>query len=145
MNYSRDSSVKYRQAIKTYTRSVESLQQNDPNASMIYWLSKEIYIGKRSLKYNSVDFIIGKFLTKQERVINFTKRRSVILYVIGTFINEFHPITKVAEAFAEFYLEMKVMPEIITITKSQFLADLNSSVRKINNGVLIYDRERNIH
>lgn len=139
-----DTTLQYRQIIDKYTKKVDVLA-NVHGAGILRWLSDEIYYGKRNLKYNSVDFIIGKFLNKQERVIDFSKRSGVTIYIIGTFTNEFIPITKVADALSTFYLEMQVMPFLITISKKQFLADTNSAINKIRNGILIYDRERDLH
>jgi len=138
------SNIEYRQLIDKYTKSIATLN-NLPGSGVIQWLSEEIYIGKKSLKYNSVDFIIGKFLTKNENLINFQTRDNVNLYIIGTFTNDFIPVAKVANALATFYLEMKVMPNLITISKKQFLSDTTATINKIRNGILIYDRERNIH
>jgi hypothetical protein len=145
MNFSKTSDLKYREAVKKHTKGVEALSQLTTDSSLIYWLSKEIYAGKNKLRYNSVDFIVGKFLTRNETLVDFNKISKITIYVIGTFNNEFHPISKVAQALADFYLEMEVMPNLIPITKADFLAELNSSVKKINNGVVIYDRERNLY
>lgn len=136
--------LEYRQIVLNFTREVEYLNQFN-NAGPIIWLAEQIQGGKRNLKYNSVDFIIGKLLTKDDRLINYQKRDFINIYVIGTFRSEFIPTMKVAEALAEFYLEMRIMPNIITISKKEFLDNLRFSINKIRNGIIIYDRERNLY
>lgn len=131
MKNKESSNIEYRQLIYKYTKNLDVLN-NIQGSDVIRWLSKEIYDGKQSLKYNSVDFIIGKFLTKNDDLINFQKRDNVNLYIIGTFTNDFIPVTKVAKALATFYLEMKVMPNLITISKKQFLSDATAATSKIN-------------
>jgi len=136
--------LEYRQIVLNSTREVEYLNQFN-NAGPIIWLAEQIQGGKRNLKYNSVDFIIGKLLSKDDRLINYQKRDFINIYVIGTFRSEFIPTMKVADALAEFYLEMRIMPNIITISKKEFLDNLRFSINKIRNGIIIYDRERNLH
>jgi hypothetical protein len=136
--------LEYRQIVLNSTREVEYLNQFN-NAGPILWLAEQIRGGKRNLKYNSVDFIIGKLLTKDDRLINYQKRDFINIYVIGTFRSEFIPTMKVADALAEFYLEMRIMPNIITISRKEFLDNLRFSINKIRNGIIIYDRERNLH
>lgn len=134
----------YRRIVDKYTKPLHTLQQVQ-GADVIRWLSEEIYHGKRNLKYNSVDFIIGKFLTRNDKLIDFKRYDHINLYILGTFTNEFVPVQKVADALATFYLEMKVMPNLITVSKKQFLKDTNAIISKIRNGILIYDRERNLY
>ena len=144
MRFANSVNLEYRDIIFNSTKSVEYLSQFE-NAGPILWLSEQIQMGKKDLKYNSVDFIICKLLNKKEKLINYKKRDYFNIYVIGTFRSEFIPTMKVAKSFAEFYLEMKVMPNIIPITKKSFLNNLKFSINKIRNGIIIYDRERNIH
>lgn len=134
----------YRQIVLNSTKPIEFVNQFN-NGQPILWLADQIRHGKKKLKYNSVDFIIGKILSKNERLIDYYKKDFINIYVIGTFKSEFIPTMKVADAFAEFYLEMRVMPNIIPITKKEFIGNLNFSVTKIRNGILIYDREGNLH
>ncbi len=134
----------YRQIVLDSTKPIEFVNQFN-NGQPILWLGEQIRHGKRNLKYNSVDFIIGKLLNRNEHLIDYYKRDFINIYVIGTFKSEFIPTMKVAEAFAEFYMEMRVMPNIIPITKKEFLENLSFSLIKIRNGILIYDREGNLH
>ena len=134
----------YRSLIFDSAKSLDYLDQF-PIGNAFRWLANEIKNGKRNLKYDSVDFIVAKVLNRKEQPLNFQKVNQINIYVIGTFRSEFVPTMKVAEAFAEFYLEMRVLPNISTITKKEFLGNPKSSLNKIRNGVLIYDRERNIH
>ena len=134
----------YREIVLNATKPVTFVNQFN-NGQPILWLAHQIEDGKNKLKYNSVDFIIGKLLNRNERLIDYYKKDFINIYVIGTFRSEFISTTKVADAFAEFYLEMRVMPNIIPISKKEFLENLNFSLTKIRNGILIYDRERNLH
>lgn len=134
----------YREMVLSSTKPIEFVNQFD-NGQPILWLAEQIKEGKKRLKYNSVDFIIGKLLNKNEKLIDYYRKDVINIYVIGTFKSELIPTMKVAEVFAEFYLEMRVMPNIIPITKKNFLENINFSLTKIRNGVLIYDRERNLH
>lgn len=134
----------YREIVLNSTKPITFVNQFN-NGQPLVWLAEQIQEGKKSLKYNSVDFIIGKFLNRNENLIDYYKKDFINIYVIGTFKSEFIPTMKVANAFAEFYLEMRVMPNIIPITKKEFLQNLSFSLTKIRNGILIYDRERNLH
>ena len=136
--------MEYRNIIINATKPIEYLDQYS-DIGAFRWLAEQIGTGKKGLKYNSVDFIIARLLTRNESLINYQRKSQIDFYVIGTFRTEFIPIMKVAEAFAEFYLEMLVMPNIITISKRDFLFNLKYSLRKINNGIRIYDRERDLH
>lgn len=139
-----DKEENYRNLIFDSAKSLDYLDQF-PIGNSFRWLANEINNGKRSLKYDSVDFIVAKILNRNEQPLNFQKINQISLYVIGTFRSEFVPTLKVAEVLAEFYLEMGVLPNIFTITKKEFLGNPKSSLNKIRNGVIIYDRERNIH
>lgn len=134
----------YRNLIIDSTKPIEYLDKF-PNGQIFTWLANEIKNGKRSLKYNSVDFIVIKLLNRKEELINYQKLDYINLYVIGTFRSEFIPTLKVAEALAEFYLEMRILPNIYTMTKKEFIENSNKSISRIKNGVLIYDREGNLH
>jgi len=136
--------IEYRNIILKATKPIEYLNQYSDIAA-IRWLTEQISSGKKDLKYNSVDFIIARLLTRNESLIKYQRKSQIDFYVIGPFRTEFIPIMKVAEAFAEFYLEMLVMPNIITISKRDFLLNIKYSLRKINNGIRIYDRERDLH
>jgi len=136
--------LEYRTIILNSTKPIEFLYQFQDLGS-IRWLAEQISSGKKDLKYNSVDFIIARLLTKKESLINYQRKMLIDFYVIGPFRTEFIPTMKVAEAFAEFYLEMRIMPNIITISKKDFLLNIKYSINKINNGIRIYDRERNLH
>lgn len=135
---------RYRNTIRGYTKPVKYMEQFD-NGGTVKWLANQIRDGARPLKYNSIDFIIGKFLDKRERLINYSHKDFINIYVIGTFRNEFIPTMKVAKALAEFYLEMRVMPNINIISKKNSLADPALLKTRIINGILIYDREGNLH
>ncbi len=134
----------YREIVLNSTKPITFVNQFN-NGQPLLRLAEQIQEGKKILKYNSVDFIIGKLLNRNESLIDYYKKDFINIYVIGTFKSEFIPTMKVADAFAEFYLEMRVMPNIIPITKKEFLENLNFSLTKIRNGILIYDRERNLH
>jgi hypothetical protein len=135
---------KYRDLVTNSTKPIEVVN-NFPNGQPIAWLSEQIYNGKRKLNYNSVDFIVLKILNRKENLLDYGSLDFMNVIVIGTFKSEFIPTVKVAEAFAEFYLEMKVLPNIILMTKKEFFSNISLSINRIRNGVLIYDRERNLH
>ena len=139
-----DTDNDYRAIVLKSTKPITFVKQFK-NGQPIVWLVGQIQYSKELIKYNSIDFIIGKFLSRNERLLNYHKKDFINIYVIGTFKNEFIPTLKVAKAFADFYVEMLVMPNIIPISKKEFLENLNFSLTKIRNGILIYDRERNLH
>lgn len=133
----------YREAVIQTTKSIDYLNNFNAGQS-IYWLSQEIYDGKKKLNYNSVDFIVAKLLDRRGELINYKGKEFINLYIIGTFKNDFIPTYKVAQALATFYMEMKVIPNLITITKKEFISD-PQIITRLKNGILIYDRERNLH
>lgn len=104
------------------------------------WLSNSIKDGKKPLKTNSVDFIVIKILNRNLAIYKFQKKPSFDVYVIGTFRTFFTPTYKVAEAFAEFYLEMGILPNIISVPKKQLMENSKKYANKLRNGILIYER-----
>lgn len=134
MNSKRD----YRQLIKDAVTPIQDLELQE--LDQFRWLSESIQYGKAPLKSNTVDFIIIKVLNKRGNVFNFHKKQSFDVYVIGSFRKYFTPTLRVAEAFAEFYLEMAILPNIISVPKHRFLRDLNRYQKKIENGILVYER-----
>ena len=104
------------------------------------WLSDSIKEGKKPLKSNSVDFIIIKILNRNLAIYKFQKKPSFDVYVIGTFRTFFTPTYNVAEAFAEFYLEMGILPNIISVPKRQLMENSKEYANKLRNGILIYER-----
>lgn len=109
------------------------------------WLSDQIYTGKSVLRVNTVDFIVAKILDSKGRIYKFSrKRRYFNVYVIGTFRKVFRPTYYVAEALADFYLEMNVLPSIIAIPKHVFMKDTRRYANQIRGGVLLYERGRGL-
>lgn len=104
------------------------------------WLGESITEGKRRLKFNSVDFIIIKVLNRNLGVYRFDKKPSFDVYVIGTFRSFFNPTFKVSQAFAEFYLEMGVLPNIISVPKKELMENTKEYANKLRNGILLYER-----
>ena len=104
------------------------------------WLSNSIQEGKRPLKSNTVDFIVLKILNRNLAVYKFNRKPSFEVYVIGTFRSYFNPTYKVAEAFAEFYLKMGVLPNIISVPKSELMKNTKEYANKLRNGILVYER-----
>jgi hypothetical protein len=104
------------------------------------WLAESITEGKRRLKFNSVDFIIIKVLNRNLGVYRFDKKPSFDVYVIGTFRSFFNPTFKVSQAFAEFYLEMGVLPNIISVPKKELMENTKEYANKLRNGILLYER-----
>jgi hypothetical protein len=123
--------------IKVSTRPVEQIDDNF--IDIFKWLSNEIYEGKAPLKTNSVQFIIAKILTRQGQTVNIRKKDFFIVYVIGDFKKSFTPVLKVAEAFAAFYSEIGVLPNIIPLPK-HILKKNQELLHKVKNGVIIYER-----
>ncbi|NBA86847.1 hypothetical protein GVN16_13815 [Emticicia sp. CRIBPO] len=123
--------------IKRNTKPVEDI--NDDFINSFKWLSKEIYGGKAPLKSNSVQFIIIKILDRYGKTYDIQKRDHFDVYVVGEFRKTFTPVLRVAQAFADFYLEFGSMPNIIPIPKL-ILQQNNDILYKLKNGVLIYER-----
>jgi hypothetical protein len=123
--------------IKNVTKPVEEIEDNF--IGIFKWLSSEIYEGKAALKANSIQFIVAKILTRKGQTLDLRKREYFNIYVIGDFRKSFTPVIRVAEAFANFYIEMGVMPNIIPLPKS-ILLENKDLLNKLNNGVLLYER-----
>jgi len=112
----------------------------DQSIAPFRWLASSIGEGKANLKTNTVDFIVIKVLDKEDRVYKFKTKQSFDVYVFGTFRKYFNPTKAVADAFAEFYLEMGILPNIIAVPKHILIDNQKDVLRKISNGVLIYER-----
>jgi hypothetical protein len=123
--------------IKTVTIPIEEIQDN--YLGSFKWLSNEIYKGKSPLKTNTVHFIIAKILTKNLQGFDIRKRDSFNVFVIGEFRKSFTPVLKVAEAFATFYREIGVLPNIIPMPKS-VLSKNKELLSRLKNGVVLYER-----
>lgn len=123
--------------IKQNTKSVDDI--NDNFIGVFKWLSQEIYDGKAPLKSNSVHFIVVKILNRKGFTNDLKKKDYFDVYVIGDFRKTFTPVLKVAEAFANFYLEMGVLPNIIPLPKNE-IQENKEILYKLKNGVLIYER-----
>lgn len=124
-----------------YIREV-TISVMDINDNLIYpftWLSEEIHQGKSPLKLNSAHFIIAKVLTRNRQVIDIRKREKFDVYIIGDFKKSFNPILRVAEAFASFYIEWGVLPNIIPLPKTTILKN-ERLLLKLKNGLLLYER-----
>ena len=128
----------YTGIIKNLTIPVEKFK-DDNNIQPFKWLSDEIYEGKAPLKLNTVQFIVVKILNTKNQSYNLKNKQSFDVYVIGDFRKTFNPVLRVAEAFASFYLEMGILPNIISIPK-HILKDNKELLYKLKNGVLIYER-----
>jgi len=103
-------------------------------------ITQSIYEGKRPLKLNTVDFIVIKILNRNLNVYRFDRKSSFDVYVIGTFRTYFNPTFKVAQAFAEFYLEMGILPNIISVPKKELMNNTKKYANKLRNGILLYER-----
>lgn len=123
--------------IKNSTRPVEQIDDNFIGS--FKWLSNEIYAGKAPLKSNSVQFIVAKILSRQGQTLDIKKKDFFIVYVVGDFKKSFTPVLRVAEAFASFYSEMGILPNIIPLPKHILKKD-KELLYKIRNGVLLYER-----
>ncbi|HFK5528196.1 hypothetical protein OZ666_07265 [Elizabethkingia sp. HX QKY] len=123
--------------IRNITVSIDNVDGGSSQA--FQWLSEQIYLSKVPLKTNSVKFIIVKILNKKKESRNISIRPSFDVYVIGEFRKTFNPTLRVAEAFAEFYLEMGILPNIISIPE-HILIKNRELLHKIRNGVRIYER-----
>ena len=128
----------YNKLVKDNTISLYDVPDN--RIDSFRWLSEKIYEGKYLLKINTVDYIIAKILNKKKYVFDLKRKASFDVYVIGTFRTTFTPTLKVAEAFADFYLEMHVLPNIIAVPKSEFLEYTQIYTNKIRDGVVLYER-----
>lgn len=123
--------------IKISTKPIEQI--NDNFIDIFKWLSNEIYRGKAPLRSNSVQFIIAKILSKQGQTIDIRKKDFFIVYIVGDFKKSFTPVLRVAEAFANFYSEIGILPSIVPLPKHILKKDI-ALLHKIKNGVLIYER-----
>ncbi|OPB99125.1 hypothetical protein BAS10_05535 [Elizabethkingia meningoseptica] len=123
--------------IRNITVSIDNVDGGSSQA--FQWLSEQIYLSKVPLKTNSVKFIIVKILNKKKEARNISVRPSFDVYVIGEFRKTFNPTLRVSEAFAEFYLEMGILPNIISIPE-HILIKNRELLHKIRNGVRIYER-----
>jgi hypothetical protein len=112
---------------------------DDSYISIFKWLSAEIYEGKAPLKTNSVQFIIAKILTRQRQTVDIRTRSQFDVYVVGDFQRTFSPVLRVAEAFATFYSEIGVLPNIIPLPKHRLKKD-KGLLNKLKNGVILYER-----
>ena len=128
----------YKELILSNTISIHDI--TDEGISIFRWLSDSINQGKYPLKINTVDFIIAKILNRQKQLYRFRRKYSFDVYVFGTFRKTFNPTYRVAEAFADFYLEMKILPNIISIPKHIFMKTPKIFINKIRNGVILYER-----
>jgi len=128
----------YRDLILSNTIRIEEVQDNF--IKPFNWLAESIREGKAKLNINTVDFIVLKILNENGNVYRFERKYTFDVYVFGTFRKHFNPTYKVAEAFAEFYLEMGILPNIIPVPKPISMKNPKEFVNKIRNGVLIYER-----
>lgn len=122
--------------IKTTTVHLQA--SNDNWANSLRWLSNEIYEGKAPLTSNTVHFIIVK-LPQNKRRANQAAIDYFNVYVVGDFLKAFTPVLKVAEAFADFYIEMGILPLIIPLPKKILMKNAHL-LQKIKNGILLYER-----
>jgi hypothetical protein len=123
--------------IKGATQPIDQIEDNFIGS--FKWLSHEIYEGKAPLKTNSVQFIIAKILSKNGQTIDISKKDFFIVYVVGDFKKSFTPVLRVAEAFASFYCEIGILPNIVPIPKHILKKD-KELLYKLKNGVVIYER-----
>lgn len=130
--------MEYREIINNYTTPINQVDYE--NIGPFIWLSNSIREGKENLTSNTVDFIIIQILDKNNNPYKFKRKKSFDVYVIGTFREYFNPTLEVAEAFSDFYLEMGILPNIISVPKNYFLEREKYYSKKIKNGILIYDR-----
>lgn len=128
----------YNEIIKNNTISLDQVFDN--RIGTFRWLSEMIYEGKYPLKINTVDYIIAKILNKKKNIYDLKRKEFFDVFVIGSFRTTFTPTLKVAESFADFYLEMKVLPNIIAVPKSIFIKNSMIYTNKIRNGVVLYER-----
>ncbi|TVL99792.1 MAG: hypothetical protein CV087_16780 [Candidatus Brocadia sp. WS118] len=130
--------VKYRELVFGNTIPIQQIE--DSSIEPFRWLAESIQEGKVNLKVNTVDFIVLKILTKKKKIYKLNRLQSFDVYVIGTFRKFFKPTYKVAEAFAEFYLEMNILPNIIAVPKHVLMNNAKQFANKLRDGVLIYER-----
>lgn len=123
--------------IKNSTRPIEQINDNFIDSFKV--LSNDIYLEKVPLKSNSVQFIIAKILSRQGETVDIRKRDFFVVYVVGDFKKSFTPVLRVAEAFARFYSEMGILPNIVPLPKHILKKD-KELLHKVKNGVLIYER-----
>ncbi len=123
--------------IKSKSQPIEDVEDNF--IGIFKWLSEDIYIGKAPLKTNSVQFILVKILSRQGHTIDIRKKDYFNVYVVGDFKKTFTPVVKVAEAFARFYSEIGILPNIIPLPKHVLKKD-KELLYKLRNCVLIYER-----
>lgn len=91
------------------------------------------------MKPNSVQFIVAKILTRQAQTVDIRKKDFFNVYVVGDFRKSFTPVLRVAEAFAGFYSEMGILPNIIPLPKHILKKD-KELLHKLRNGVTLYER-----
>jgi len=128
----------YNEIILGHTIPIESIDDN--RIEPFRWLSHSIYDGKSILKINTVDFIVAKLLGRNKRVYTFDRKDSFDVYVFGTFRTYFKPTYKVAEAFAQFYVEIGIMPNLNAVPKHVLMKNVKGYVNRIRGGVLLYER-----
>ena len=130
--------VTYQQLIIGNTIPIDKYMQE--GIEPFKWLANSIQEGKRPLKINTVDFIVLKILNRNLAVYKFGKKPLFDVYVIGTFRTYFTPAFSVAQAFADFYLEMGILPNIISVPKKELMENKKEYANKLRNGILIYER-----
>ena len=130
--------IEYRELVIGNTIPISQCNQNE--IGPFKWLSDSIIEGKAPLKINSVDFIIIKILNRNKQVYKFNRKFEFDVYVIGSFRKLFNPTFMVAQSFADFYLEMGILPNVISVPKHIFLKNTKEYSNKIRNGILIYER-----
>ena len=134
--------TEYNEIILGHTIPIEYIDDN--RIEPFRELSRSIYDGKAELKINTVDFIVAKLLGRNKRVYTFDRKESFDVYVFGTFRKYFTPTYKVAEAFAHFYMEIGIMPNIKAVPKHILMNNIKGYVNRIRGGVLIYERRRGL-
>lgn len=123
--------------IRIWTTSIGDIDDN--YISIFKWLSDEIYQGKAPLKINTVQFIIVKILTRQRQPLDIRKLNQFDVYVVGDFRKTFSPVLRVAQAFAAFYSEIGILPNIIPLPKHSLKKD-KELLYRLRNGVILYER-----
>nr|WP_294858394.1 hypothetical protein [uncultured Fluviicola sp.] len=130
--------ITYEELVLGNTISIHNCQEQ--GIEPFKWLFELITQGKKPLKENTIDYIVLKVLNQNLRIYKFDKKPSFDVYVIGTFTTYFNPTFKVSQAFAEFYLEMGVLPNIISVPKKQLMQNTREYSNKLRNGILLYER-----
>lgn len=138
LSYVKKKTLTYQELVLKNTIPIEGFEKR--GIEPFKHLSRQMTNRINPLKFKTIDYIIVRVLNRNLNVYNFESKASFDVYVIGTFRTFFNPTLEVAKSFAEFYLEMGILPNVITVPKKELLENAQKYSNKLKNGILLYER-----